>query len=245
MRNKQLFMAASAVLFVLSGGVALADSVSYTVTVNTSSLNGTYGYIELQLQPGTLTPAPLNANVTGFQGASLNPLDATYPPTGNFTGSLDNNDLILLNYSGSSSSPTFGPADYVEGINFTSSQITLNLSISGVGSATPAGTTSGTQFDLDFFDASGNYLLTTDPGANNPITPVHPDPDYYAGVVDIDYQGNVTANGSGGGANDVTFGAPGNTTATPEPSLAVLSGLICASLILVGRRRLGSRYKTN
>jgi hypothetical protein len=242
MRNKQLFLAASAALFVLSSGAALADTVNYTVTVNTGSLNGTYGYIELQLQPGTLTPAPVNANVTALHGASLNPSDTTYPPTGNFTGSLDTNDLILLNYSGSSSSPTFGPADYVEGINFTSNQITFNLSISGVGSATPAGTTSGTQFDLDFFDASGNYLLTTDPGGNNPVTPVNPDPDYYAGVVDLDYQGNVTTNGSAGGANDVTFGT---TLATPEPSFAVLSGLICVSLILVGRRRLGSAHETD
>jgi len=212
---------------------ATADTVSYVVTVNTTSLNGTYGYIEIQMNPGSFQSAPVDANVVDFQGATTNTSDPNNYVAGTVIGSLDSGDLLLSNYA-PPSTPTVNsqPSDYVEGVNFTSNQISFLLTLSGTG-VPPAGTQSGSQFVVDFLDAGeSNYLLTTDPTASNAPAPPNYDPDWYAGVVDVDpVTGAVTPNGSGGGVNAVTF------SAVPEPSFALPVLAACALIAVSARRR--------
>ena len=43
---------------------AQADTVAYHVTVDTSSQSGNYGYVDLQLNQGTLAALPITASIT-------------------------------------------------------------------------------------------------------------------------------------------------------------------------------------
>lgn len=197
-----------------------ADSVTYEVTVNTSSQVGNSGYIDLQLNPGSLTPVPaVNAGIDGFTtDGVLNPADANNGTVGTVSGALP---------GGLSFANDLSTNEYTEALTFGNS-ITFAISLSGPGidSSGHAGGASGTIFVLDFLDPNGNYLFTNDPSGNPPSSA--------SGVIDISASGLVTATANPGenGPSDVSF------SAIPEP--APYACLLIAFVFLAARRYLST-----
>ena len=56
-------------LVALCGASALADSITYTVAVNTASINATTGFLNLQFNPGGSGAPAATATVSGFSSA--------------------------------------------------------------------------------------------------------------------------------------------------------------------------------
>jgi PEP-CTERM motif len=130
------------------GPAARAGSITYDVTVDTSSLAGTTGGVQFTLIPGN-TPAPLDtAAVSAFM-----PLSGLVPPTntvGDVTGDLSGT-MIMDNQSLSL---------YFQSITYGSTlsyEVTLT---STAGTSASADTT----FSFSLFDASGNPVS----GPNSP-----------------------------------------------------------------------------
>jgi hypothetical protein len=202
------------VLTLVAGAVCLsakANTVPYVVSVDTSSLSGSNGYIDFQLNQGTSTSLPVTAIISGFTGATLNPSDPLNDAIG-ATGALPGPLTIQAAPS----------TDYFEALTFGGSvNFNIQLQGSGVDPAGLAGGTSGTIFALSFFDASGsNPLLTTDPNGT-------------VGVINVDADGTVSAAATPGGD-----GSHGVATfiKTPEPGTFALVGGSLAFLLLLRKR---------
>jgi hypothetical protein len=150
---KNFLSIASAVLLACAVVPAHADTVTYTVTVNTSSQAGNGGYIDLELNAGSLGSQDITATVNGFTGATLNPAD---PNNGaiNTSGSLPG-PLSFDNQVGN---------DYFEGLTFDN-QLSFLVTLSGDGVSTSGASTSnsGSIFQVSFFDPGGNALFDNDP----------------------------------------------------------------------------------
>ena len=87
---------------------ALADSVTYAFTVNTLTQNASYGYIDIQLNPGTITPiGQVSTTIYDFAGATLDASSVAL--IGNASGNLAS--IANLN-NGTSYN------DYFEGLTF-------------------------------------------------------------------------------------------------------------------------------
>jgi len=134
---------------------AMADSVTYLAMINTSSQNGNYGYLDLELNAGSLPGSgAVVATVSDFTGAALNPSDPANDELGTATGSLPG--ALTLNNSGFN--------DYFEGMTFGSG-ITFDVTLSGSGVSLLGGApfTSGTTFASVFCDATcSNNLFVSD-----------------------------------------------------------------------------------
>jgi hypothetical protein len=191
---------------------AQADIVTYQVTVNTSGQGGNYGYIDLQLNQGTLLPAqPVTASITNFAGGILNPADVNNDSIG-ASGDLATTLTI----------PADTSTDYFEGLTFGNSiSFDITLSGAGVNLAGLAGGASGTTFVLGFSDSAFNPLFTNDESNAT-------------GQINIANDGTVSVDAfpdSSGGQPLADF------VATPEPG--TLSLFACAGLaLLLFRRRL-------
>jgi hypothetical protein len=138
LKIKLLIMAAMAVI-TFAANSAFA-SYSYDFNVDTSSLNGQTGYVELQFNPG-LNPGVANATISNFSS------DATLGSTvvtGSVTGALPG--TVTINN-------TAGWNDYYQQVTFGSNvQFALNLS-----------STANNSFALSFYGADGfTPLLTND-----------------------------------------------------------------------------------
>src|SRR6202012_4622793 len=139
-----LLSIASAVLLACAVIPAHADTVTYSVVVNTSSQTGNGGYVDFGLNAGALGAQDITATVTGFNGAGLNPGDP-------------NNDAI--NTTGSLPGPlSFDnqvPNDYFEAVTF-GNQLSFLVTLSGDGVSTSGASTSdsGTIFQVAFEDGS-------------------------------------------------------------------------------------------
>jgi hypothetical protein len=186
---------------------ALADTVTYQVTVDTSSQSGNYGYIDLQLNQGTLGSLPITATIAGFAGGALNPSDGNNFATGSY-GSLPGALTILADIS----------TDYFEGLTFGNSiSFDITLSGAGVNLAGLAGGASGTNFVFGFYDSAINPLFTSDPSGAT-------------GLIEIANDGTVGVNalsGPSGGQSLASFEPLDNPpVVTPEPS--TLSLFVCA-----------------
>jgi hypothetical protein len=135
---------------------AAGDVITYQVFVDTSSQNGNYGYIDLELNATTLGAAgPVTASVFNFSGGTLNPSDTNNDELGTASGSLP--DLLNIDNSGFN--------DYFEGLTF-GSQVTFDVTLSGSGVdlANNADNTADTEFQVFFFDSTTvNPLFTSDP----------------------------------------------------------------------------------
>jgi hypothetical protein len=144
-------------LILLFGLPAMADTITYEVMVNTSSQNGAYGYIDLELNAASLPGSgPIAASIFGFTGATLNPSDPNNDELGTASGNLSS--MLTLSNSGFN--------DYFEGLTFGSS-VTLELALSGSGISTTgsAGASAATTFQVFFFDSTiANNLFVSDPG---------------------------------------------------------------------------------
>jgi hypothetical protein len=120
---------------------AFAD-YSYDFNVDTSSLNGQNGYIELQYNPGAVTKGAGTATVSNFVSDSTVVGSAVL--TGNVTGQLPS--TVTINN-------TTAWNDYFQTVTFgNTTNFALNLS-----------SAAGSSFALSFWDNSGaNPVLTSD-----------------------------------------------------------------------------------
>jgi hypothetical protein len=151
---KHLLSIASAVLLACAVVPAHADSVTYSVTVNTSSQTGNPGYIDLELNAGSLGAQDITAVVTGFNGAVLN----FGAPGSGSTGTMGflPGPVSFDNQIGN---------DYFEGLTF-GDQLSFLVTLSGDGVSTSGASTSdsGTVFQVAFEDGSqSNFLFSNDP----------------------------------------------------------------------------------
>jgi hypothetical protein len=134
----------------------VADSVTYLATIDTSSQNGNYGYVDLELNASGLSGVgPVVATVFNFSGTTLNPSDTNNDELGTASGSLPG--PLTLDNSGFN--------DYFEGMTF-GSDITFDVTLSGSGVSLTGGAayTQGTLFQVLFCDATcTNNLFVSDP----------------------------------------------------------------------------------
>jgi hypothetical protein len=195
-----LLLAASAAL------IARADTLTYFITVDTSSQVANPGTIDFQLNPGTLTPVePVTATIQSFAGAVLD--GTSVVRTGDTTGTLSG--TVTLNNDVSPG------AEYTENITNFGATVSfyLTLSGSGVDQTGNAGGASGTAFVLDFTDfPATQYLFTNDPNG-------------VAAEIDVAADGTVSTSANPG---PCTHGScvtiTPMTSSVPEPSSVVLLG---------------------
>ena len=208
-----------AVIGIYSAGPAWAGQLSYEVTIDTSAINGTSGYLDLQFNPGTLPGTQLaTAVVEGFTSdgtLAIGPLSGvTGDVTGTLPGAVSFDNQTVFN-------------DDFEGITFGNS-IQFELVLSGPAVLTPDGvSTSGSTFGVGLWDSTGSIpLLTSDPNG-------------FVGTVDINLDGSGTTTNfltDAGGPAVVTF-TPETPTVTPEPDSILLFGTGLAAIIGFVRRR--------
>jgi hypothetical protein len=179
------------VLIVLTtalAGSASAGSVSFEVTIDTSSVAGAGG-IYLSFAPG-LNADPASVSITDFSpSAGLSGSSAF--TDGGVTGSLDTNDLSLTNYLSQLN-------DYGENVTFDSTlsfEVTFQLPDILTGD-------SGSELDIQLTESDlATPLLTEDPSGN-------------IAEISYDQNGNFTENATSSYASITPVGA----SATPEPA---------------------------
>jgi hypothetical protein len=212
----------------LGGSLAFADTIQYTITVDTTSEFGNTGYIDMQFNEGPQNTELATAQVTSFTtDATLDTFGSdTYDGiTGDVTGTLPGT-LTFVN-----DDPT---NEYTNGITFGTT-ISFNLDLSGPAIDSPGGSTTypsgGGSFYLDFFDPSGNTLLSNSGNTTGGD----------ALEVDINPDGSTTVttfeNGNTG-ISAVTVSGPTALTGIPEPSVVfLLAGCLAAVAGFRQRRR--------
>jgi len=195
---------------------AFAD-VIYGVTVDTSSLSGNGGYIDLQFNPSPFTTQAANAAVTNFSTDGT--LDIFGDDPFDFSGGDVSGTLPgTVSFDNGTSTN-----EYTQGMTFGNT-ISFNVDLSGPSIDLPNGEGGGSFF-LTFYDPSFDTLLTNSSNGA-------------AFEVDINGDGSTTptafANASGG-PTLVTYATP--LTATPEPSMVLLlAGGLVAMAALRGIR---------
>jgi hypothetical protein len=126
-----------------------AQADSFVITVNTSSLQGTSGYLDFQFNPGNTPFDAASATITGF--TTNGTLTTALPNIGDVSGALPGQVVIqntqVLN-------------EYTQGLTYGSYfDLTVNLAI-----PTVSGTaTGGSSFTLDVEDSDFNSLLGSFP----------------------------------------------------------------------------------
>lgn len=210
---KSVALGASLALgLVLAAAPAQAASLTYQVHVDTTSLSGTQGYLDLQFNPGGLDALAATASVTSF-----NPYDSTLIPPAALTGDVSGElpaDVTLGNSGGFN--------DYFQELTF-GSQLSFVLTLTG-DALSPASTPlSGTAFSLLLFAADGfTPLLTVDPDGRLASLQIGP-----TGAVSVE-----TFAVAQGGVRAATVTA---AAAVPEPSMLLLMAGGAAAMAL--RRR--------
>jgi hypothetical protein len=189
-------------LFLTLAGPVAAASINYVITLNTSSLAGTSGYLDLQFNPGTIPGTPgAQAKTTLFSTDSvLHADDPMTGPIGNVTGALPG-DLTFLN--------TTMFNDYFQKMTFGDSGI-FNVSFSGDFLTASSGNHSA--FSVSFYDESGL----------NPLFSSHPS----GAVLIIDLPpgggGDGTTPSNGGPVATIINPSVASLTVVPLPTSAVL-----------------------
>lgn len=181
-----------------------ADSITYSVSVNTSSINGVAGSFDLEFNPGGLGSLPATATVTNFT------TDATlFPPPGTdgaVTGTLQPGPLTIDN--------TAALNDLYESATFGTT-ISFDVTLSGQALNNPNPADPGSLFALLLSDNNGNSLLTTDTTYGGSVL-----------VVNVNADGTTTPLTFPQSSTDSTPAASvvPEVSSTPEPSsLALMS----------------------
>ncbi len=203
-------------------GLALPCSaqgnVIYQIAADTTAIQGTTGYLDLQFNPGGAGTLASTATISSFHtdatGLSLSTTD------GDVSGTLVRGPLAINN--------TFFLNDLLENITF-GTNIAFTLTLSGPGLASPDPTLSGSSFGLSLYDSNFDSLLTTDV-AGTVVT------------INVNSDGNTSPETF---PSDGTGGAPvGNaalqSSAVPEPSTIALFAIAMFGL---GARRVASRWQ--
>jgi hypothetical protein len=240
---KKTLLGMTCCLGLMLAGPAFADILTYTIVMNTASVSGTTGYVDVQLDPGTLGALGVTAEISGFTGGTLS---ANTTTTGTTTGT----NLYYID-GDVSTSPASAPIllsatnelyltnddpnnEITQALKFAaSSTFTLTLSGPGVSVAGYAAGTSGTTFVLDFLnDAQTAYLLSNDPTGITTSA-------WATSVISIDNTGVVTSvdnPGPGGGPSDETTTLTGTViNVTPEPSSMLM--LVSAALLILANNK--------
>jgi hypothetical protein len=179
-RTNRCFAALSLCVALLLAQRAQADT--FSITVNTSSLLGTSGYLDFQFNPGNPPSDAASATITGFTTDGT--LTAALPSIGDVSGALPGqvviNNTQVLN-------------DYTQGLTYGSFfDVSVNLTI-----PTVSGTaTGGSSFTLDAEDTNFNSLLGSFPAVEIDLNPTTGQP-------------SIT-NNSGGAASVLAVPEPGS-----------------------------------
>lgn len=151
---------------------AASGPVTYTVTVNTSSIAGTAGSLDFNFNPGPLVTQAASLQVLSFAGSGT--LAGSPTLTGDVAGALP----ATLTFDNGT-----GFNDYFEGFTFGST-LSFTVSLYGPALSSPDGvSTSGSTFAFSMFsDAAGTIpALTTDTT------------DGFAFTVNVNLDGTTTA----------------------------------------------------
>jgi hypothetical protein len=159
-------------LFSLIAWAAFAGPITYSVSVDTSSIAGTAGSIDLNFNPGPLITQAASLQILGF--ASDGTLAGGPTLTGDVSGSLPTT-LTFDNGTGFN--------DYFEGFTFGTT-LAFNVSLFGPALSSPDGiSTSGSTFAFSMFsDAAGTIPTLTIDTING-----------FAYTVDVNLDGTTTA----------------------------------------------------
>jgi hypothetical protein len=201
-----------AALALLTGCSAAANSMLFLVTVNTSTVIGTSGFLDFQFNPGDSTSQPAVATMSNFNTGGGMLLFNPNPPQiigdvsgGPLPGPLAfTNDAFLLN-------EVFQPFTFGNFVSFV-------LTLSGPALSNPDRIAkAGSSFGVSLFDQAQNAILT-----NNSFG--------FAGTVDVNLDGTTTATSfptGSGGPSVVTF------QALPEPGTMLLLGFGGAGVFML------------
>ena len=136
-------------LMVALAGPGHASPLNYQIIVDTSTLLGSGGYVDLQFNPGTITAPGAQAALTSFSSDAT--LLSGAEVTGNVTGALPG-ALLFSN--------TTQYNDFFQPVVFGNTT-SFNLDFSGAFTTAVSG--SNTRFSLSVLDTDFNSLLTVDP----------------------------------------------------------------------------------
>jgi hypothetical protein len=147
---------ASTVIAISMLGIPSAafGAVTYQVTVDTSSISGQSGWMDMQFNPGGLPIVTGSAVVSNFfTNATLNP--ASIQLTGDCTGDVSP-PTSLVQFHNST-----GLNDYFESIVFGST-LSFHVTLDGDIFSPPNGTLYGSTFSLSFYDSAITQSLLDD-----------------------------------------------------------------------------------
>ena len=188
-----------AILCLCFVGVASADSATYLISVNTSSIAGTSGSLDFQFNPGAMSQAA-DAQVLGFtSNGSLGAPSTTGDASGTLPGTVSLDNGTAFN-------------DYSAGFTYGST-LTFDVNLSGPALTSPNGTSSsGSSFAFSMFsDGSGTMpTLTSDTT------------DGFAVTIDVNLDGTTTLKNF---SNETSAGLLATTTPEPGTLLLMAAGL--------------------
>lgn len=193
----------------LCAPVAFADAVDYSVTIDTSSINGTAGSLDFQFNPGPLVTQAADLQILNFasDGTLVNCASNVqgFCNTGDVSGTLP----ATLTFDNGA-----GFNDYFTGFTFGNT-LTFDVSLYGPALTSPDGiSTSGSTFSFSMFSDAGGTIpaLTTDSTSG------------FAFTADVNLDGTTTI-----GNLSTETGITPVTSSVPEPSMTpilLLLGLI-------------------
>jgi hypothetical protein len=187
-----------------------AMALTYQVTVDTSTLSGTTGYVDLQFNPGTIAAPGAQAALSSFGGPTLISNDPQTGATGSVTGALPG-PLVFSN--------TTQYNDFFQAVTFGT---TTSFNVNFTGAFTTASSGSNTTFSLSFYDATGtNPIFTTDPSGFGSIL-----------RMDLAPGGGITT------FNTAIIPSAVSVAAVPVPAAVVLFGSGLVGLLGWQRKRL-------
>jgi hypothetical protein len=204
--------AAAALVFLTAGPVRA--SVSYIITVNTSAVAGTTGFLDFQFNPSNITSQAATATVAGFSGGG--PFGAAQN-AGNVTGTLVLPGTLVLTNS-TPLNESFQAFTFGQSFSF-------ELTLSGPAVDTPNATaTAGSSFGIGLYNSAKMPILTNQALSTG-----------FAAQVDIKLVSGATAPTAfptaTNGPSVVMF--QNFTNPTPIPTLSEW-GMILFSILLCG-----------